>query len=176
MEFQLRNDNAMSWYLNWLNYENRIGELFAGVLLDFLRYVEIPKDVDALDIKNNRNQARMKTARWWDKYLQTTNRIRQLYLPGEEYDFSRLQRAAKQTHSTVKTLMLLNGEDWPEYINELNRTKLNRHQRELVTRAGIDPDEELTTLSIGAYTDEVDLPQDNLQTKWIRELLRKDRE
>jgi len=176
VEFQLRNDNAMSWYLNWLNYEDRIGELFAGVLLDFLRYVEIPKDVDALDIKNNRNQARMKTARWWDKYLQTANRIPQLYLPGEEYDFSRLQRAAKQTHSTVKTLMLLNGGDWPEYINELNRTKLNRHQRELVTRAGIDPNEKLPVLPIGAYTDEVDLPKDGPQTKWIRELLKKDRE
>lgn len=174
-EFQLRNDNAMSWYLNWLNYEGRIGELFAGVLLDFLRYVELPKDKDALDMKNQKHQARLETAWWWDKYLQTANRIPQLYLPGEDYDFSRLQRAAKQTYSTVKALMLLNGGDWPEYINEVNKAKLNRHQRDLVSRAGMDPDEKLPALPIGAYTDEVDLPKEDQQTKWIHELLRRDR-
>lgn len=187
VEFQLRNDNAMSWYLNWFNYEDRIGELFAGVLLDFLRYVEIPKDVDALDIKNNRNQARMKTARWWDKYLQTTNRIRQLYLPGEEYDFNRLVRADKQNHSTTKTMLRLlevKGETFPDYINEVNRAKHNRHQRDLLIQVGIDPDEQITVddlfpgfklVPIGAYTDNIDLPQEDPQTKWIHELLRRDR-
>lgn len=176
VEFQLRNDNAMSWYLNWLNYEGRIGELFAGVLLDFLRFVQLPKGMDMETVREQRNQGRFTTAWWWHKFLDTAIRIPQLYLPGEEYDFSRLQRAAKQTHSTVKTLMLLSGGDWPAYINDVNRAKLNRHQRDLVRRAGFDPDEKLTVLPIGAFTDEIDLPKDEKDKQWIIDLLRQDRE
>lgn len=143
IEFQLRNDNAMSWYLNWLNYEGRIGELFAGVLLDYLRFVQLPKGMDMDTVKLHSNQHRLPTVKWWDKFLNTCSRIPQLYLPGQEYDFSRLQRAAKQTYSTVKALMLLNGGDWGAYINEVNRTKLNRYQRDLVRRLGADPDDEI---------------------------------
>ena len=71
--------------------------------------------------------------------------------------------------------MLLNGGDWPEYINEVNKAKLNRHQRDLVTQAGIDPDEKVPLLPIGAFTDEVDLPQEDPQTQWIKDLLEQDR-
>lgn len=143
VEFQLRNDNAMSFYLNWLNYEGRIGELFAGVLLDYLRFIQLPKGMDMATVREQRHQDRMPTVKWWDKFLGTCNRIPQLYLPGEVYDFTRLERAAKQTYSTVKTLMLATGGDFGAYINEVNRAKLNRHQRDLIRQLGADPDAEI---------------------------------
>lgn len=143
VEFQLRNDNAMSFYLNWLNYEGRIGELFAGVLLDFLRFIELPKGMDVLQMKEQRNQGRLPTARWWDSFLQTCNRIPQLYLPGDQYDLNRLNRAVKQGLSSVKTLLLLNGGDFSAYINEVNKAKLNRVQRDLLRTLGADPDDDV---------------------------------
>lgn len=142
-EFQLRNDNAMAFYLNWLNYEGRIGELFAGVLLDYLRFVELPKGMDMQMIKQHSNQHRLPTAWWWNRFLQTCNRIPQLYLPGEEYDFKRLERAVKQGLSSVKTLLLVNGGDVSAYINDVNRAKLNRVQRDLIHSLGGDPDDQV---------------------------------
>lgn len=143
LEFQLRNDNAMSWYLNWLSYEDRIGELFAGVMLDYLRFVELPKDMDMAAVKALRHQARLPTAWWWNRFLQTCNRIPQMYLPGEEYDMRRLQRAVKQSASSVKALLLLNGGDFSAYINDVNKAKLNRYQRDLIRKLGADPDEDI---------------------------------
>ena len=188
IEFQLRNDNAMSWYLNWLNYEDRIGELFAGVLLDYLRFVQLPKGMDVNTMKEQRHQARLPTVKWWDKFLNTCTRIPQLYLPGEEYDFNRLVRSDKQNHSTTKTMLRLlevKGETFPDYINEVNRAKHNRHQRDLLIQVGIDPDEQITVddlfpgfklVPIGAYIDDIDMPKDDPNTAYIKELLRRDRD
>ena len=66
----------------------------------------------------------------------------------------------------------------------VNRAKANRHQRDLLIQVGIDPNEEITIehlfpgyklVPIGAYTDEVDLPKDDPNTAYIKELLRRDR-
>lgn len=43
-EFQLRNECATSWYLNWCE-ESDIGKLYAGVILDYIRFVYPPRGV-----------------------------------------------------------------------------------------------------------------------------------
>lgn len=85
-EFQLRNDNAVSFYLNWCNHID-VGKLYAGVMVDFLRFVEPPRGCSINEIKDNRNQGRLPTAKWWSSFIGDAERIPQLYLPG--YDYTR---------------------------------------------------------------------------------------
>lgn len=132
MEFQMRNECAMSWYLNWCEHQD-IGKLYAGVMLDFLRFVQPPKNADIEEIKRNRNQGRLPTAKWWLDLLDDVERIPQLYLPGEVYTLERLERFLEhQTYSSLKTYAIAHGGDLTELIDGIKHVDLNIKQKQIL--------------------------------------------
>lgn len=132
MEFQLRNDNAVSWYLNWCEHRD-VGRLYTGVMMDFLRFVQVPKGADIEEIKNNRNQGRLPTAVWWDKLLGEAERIPQMYLPGEEYTLARLERyLEKQSYSSLKTYIIAHDGDLTKLLDGIKHVNLNHKQKQLI--------------------------------------------
>lgn len=133
LEFQLRNDNAMSFYLNWLENRDDIGKLYCGVMIDYLRFVQIPNGKNIENYKRNEHLDRLQTAVWWNKFLHNAERIKQLYLPGEEYTINMLAHyVRKQANSSVKTYLIAQGGDIGTYVDDLNRTPLNKRQIDLL--------------------------------------------
>lgn len=128
MEFQLRNDCAMSFYLNWCLHPD-IGFLYRGMLVDYLRFVSLPIGTKIEDIKRNRNQGRLPTAPWWDKLIDGVDRISQIYLPGEVYTLSKLEHyLAKQTYSSLKTYAIAHDGDLSALIDGISHACLNARQ------------------------------------------------
>lgn len=136
-EFQLRDDCATSFYLNWCNYRD-IGKLFAGVMIDYLRFVEPGKSSNAIDIKKSRHHERLSTASWWDKFVCGAERIPQLYLPGNDYSLESLENyIKKQTNSSVKAYLIANGGDVGSYLEQVKCAKLNAKQLRLLRSLGM---------------------------------------
>ena len=132
MEFQMRNECAMSWYLNW-KQRSDVGCLFSGVMLDYLRFVSPPKGSDIEEIKKNRNQGRLPTADWWSKLLGDVERIPQLYLPGEAYTLARLEHFLEhQTYSSLKTYAIAHGGDLTKLIDGIKHVDLNVKQKQML--------------------------------------------
>lgn len=135
LEFQLRNDSALSFYLNWISHRD-IGELYRGIMMDYLRYLEVPTGHTVEEYRESRNIGRLNTARWWDKFLDGADRIKQLYLPGQEYTLERLQSYVyRQTSSSVKTLLAATGGDLGNYLDHVQNAQLNAKQRDLIGRS-----------------------------------------
>lgn len=128
-EFQLRNDNATSWYLNWVKHRD-VGKLYAGVMVDFLRFVAPPRGCSIKDIKDNRNQGRLPTTKWWSDFIGDAERISQLYLPGEEYTLAHLERyLEKQTYSSLKAYIIAHDGDVGKLIDGIRHCELNARQK-----------------------------------------------
>lgn len=128
-EFQLRNDNAVSFYLNWCNNRD-IGSLYAGVMIDFLRFVQPPKGASIKEIKQNRHQGRLPTAKWWEDFIGTAKRIPQLYLPGYDYTLAHLEHyLEKQSYSSLKAYMIAHDGDLTKLIDGISKCELNAKQK-----------------------------------------------
>ncbi len=139
-EFQLRNDCATSFYLNWINYSD-IGTLYRGVLADFLRFVAVPKGMNIKNVKENRNQGRLPTTPWWDKLTGDVQKISQLYLPAERYTLANLERyLEKQTYSSLKAYVIAHDGDISKLAEGIKHAKLNNRQRVLLSELFSDLD------------------------------------
>lgn len=132
-EFQLRNDCAMSWYLNWCNCPD-VGKLYSGVMLDYLRFVDIPPGWGSIDtIKRGRNQSMLPTARFWSRMLGEVERIPQLYLPGETYTIEKLERyLERQTYSSLKTYAIAHDGDLSKLLDGVKHANLNTKQKQIL--------------------------------------------
>ena len=132
-EMQLRNDNATSLYLNYINgYRGRVGAMAAAELNGYLRFFEVPKGMTAIEIKAHDNAHRYKSARWWLKFVATVETLRQLHLPGNEYTYEVLSRYVRQTHSSVKTFLELNHGDVGAYLDEVYKSEQSTKQVDLI--------------------------------------------
>lgn len=146
MEFQLRNDNATSFYLNWVEYQAKgIGWLFRGIMLDYLRFVDGDPEKVRL-MKAQKNQKLLPTAKWWAKLLDDAVKIPQLYLPGEEYTLERLDHYVKKNiSSTLHTYAIAHDGDIGDLIDAVRHCKLNPKQKVLLhtlersKRANLNP-------------------------------------
>lgn len=135
LEFQLRNECATSFYLNWVQlYDKGIGFIFRGIMLDFLRFVDgDPDKIRAY--KDQKHQQLLPTAKWWDQFLQDAEKIPQLYIPGEEYTLDRLDHyAEKNLVSTLKTYAIAHDGDLTNLIKAVEHAKLNTRQRTLLSQ------------------------------------------
>lgn len=133
IEFQLRNDNALSLYLNWCNMPDDIGLLFRGVLADYLRFVSVPRGCSMKKIRDSKNYGNLDTAPWWDKLLGDASKIHQLYLPGESYTIERLEAyLERQTYSSLKTYSIAHDGDLTKIIEGVKNKKLNIKQQQLL--------------------------------------------
>jgi len=125
VEFQLRDEAADSFMINLLAYKD-IGRTFSGVLLNYLRYT-----TKAPDPLNHHN--RIRTVRWWDEFLGTSEKIRNVTVGGLEYNFSDLESfIKKQCLSSLKAYVELNGGSVDPLIKLISDAKMNRRQEELV--------------------------------------------
>ena len=106
-EFQLRNESAMSVYLVQKTCPDlSIGELYAGILKNYIRFVQVPRGQDINTIKANKNQSRLSSPRWWTDFVGDVEKLPQLYLPGAEYTIDRLEHyIKKQLASSLKAYM-----------------------------------------------------------------------
>lgn len=143
LEFQLRNDNATSWYLNWVQKRD-VGKLYAGVMVDFLRFVSPPRGTSIKDIKKHSHQHRLPTVQWWQDFIGEAERIPQLYLPGEEYTLGHLERyLEKQSYTSLKTYIIAHGGDISKLVDGIKHCQLNNKQRILLANLFKDKDEKI---------------------------------
>lgn len=129
-EFQLRNDNATSWYLNWCEYRDDIGKLYSGIMKDYLRFVSVPRGMSMRDIRQNRHQGRLPTAPWWERFIGDAERIPQLYLPGQEYTLERLEYYLEHNvASSIKAYIEAHDGDIGKLLDAVSRVQLNTKQK-----------------------------------------------
>lgn len=125
-EFQLRNDNATSFYLNLSQVcGGDFAKCYYGMLHDYLRFTTKP------NMHDHNQSTRLKVCPWWSKFLQGVGKIGQLYLPGNEYDIGTATHIySKQMSSTVRTIMEASGGDLTGIIETAKKAPLNKKQRE----------------------------------------------
>lgn len=129
LEFQLRNDNATSWYLNWCEHRD-VGKLYTGVMKDYLRFVSPPRGTSIKTIKQHSNQHRLPTVTWWERFIGEAERIPQLYLPGQQYTLDRLEHYLEHNvSSSLKTYMIAHGGDLSKLLDAVKHCKLNAKQK-----------------------------------------------
>ncbi len=128
-EFQFRNDSATSWYLNWCEHRD-IGKLYAGVMIDFLRFVSPPRGTSIKTIKQHSNQHRLPTVTWWSDFIGAAERIPQLYLPGQDYTLDRLEHYLEHNvASSLKAYMIAHDGDIGKLLDAVKHCKLNAKQK-----------------------------------------------
>lgn len=129
-EFQLRNDNALSFYLNLSQTcGGNFAECYYGMMHDYLRFTTKP------NLHDHNQSNRLIVCRWWKEFLQGVQKIPQFYLPGNDYDISNISRVyARQYASTVRTLIEAAEGDVTEIIDTALSAKLNRRQREALAK------------------------------------------
>ena len=122
-EFQLRDDNATSFYLNLSKTCNgNFSKCYYGMLHDFLRFITVPND----GIHSNRK----KVCPFWLHFLKGVDKIKQLYLPGNRYDVGKaLEIFNRQCSSTARLLVeAFGGVD--ELLASTFDAKLNKKQKD----------------------------------------------
>lgn len=131
-EMQMRNACALSFILNW--FENPfVGNLYAGVLLDYLRFTTKPNMI------GEHHECRLKTAGFWQRFIGEIERIPQLYLQGREYTLERCYKFVKKSAaSSLKTMMMASGGDVSGIVDIIVPAKLNRKQELLLNQLDVD--------------------------------------
>ena len=104
VEFQLRNDSALSFFLTCIETGD-IGSTFSGVLLDYLRFTT---EVN----KNDHNQGRLRVCKWWLNFCNSAEKIKLFKIGGSEYNVDNLcNYLVKQVGGSILTYNILFGED-----------------------------------------------------------------
>ena len=137
-ELQMRNDAALSFLLNWLGDSCtrmsgsgpqllEIGNIFAGVLMDFLRFTTSSPE--------NHNHRRCDVCSWWLRFLGSVESCRQIYLPARSYSLPRVQSFLdRQASSSLKLWLEANNGDWEDIKAMVEGASLNRRQMELLKK------------------------------------------
>lgn len=124
LEMQLRNDNAISFVLNYYKLRS-VPETYYGVMHDYLRILKERPDGTHYD--------RIELARFWEEFLSGIRKLRQCYLPKPARtvdDF--LDYVRTNVASTVRTYLELTGDDPQSLYNLAMAGKMNRKQKDLV--------------------------------------------
>ena len=129
-EMQSRNDCAKSILLNIFQYDYDIGYVYKGILHDYLRF--LTKSRFSVDPKHIN---RINTCRWWLKLLDNISKIKQIKLPGIDYNAATLYRYIKvQTSSSLKTFLKLNNNDYSKLQKIIDDAEINLKQSELLSK------------------------------------------
>ncbi len=135
-EFQLRNDNATSFYLNLSDTcHGDFVRCYYGMLHDYLRFITQPND--------HMNSDRKKVCPWWKSFLEGVGKIAQLYLPADDYDLPALFRFLNhQCGSSMRTYLEAHGGDVTGLVAMASGAKLNKKQLELLDNLRKDESDE----------------------------------
>lgn len=112
VEMQLRDDRAFAFLNSMYHAEMPIGELFAGVLLNYLRFVE-PCEEDS-------NKSRWKMTEYWARLIDDASRIRLLVAPGEEYNEERCRHYVVDIAGNAIATMIEIAGGPDEFANMIN--------------------------------------------------------
>ena len=125
-EMQMRNDNAVSFLLNWFRVQD-IGNCYAGVLRDFLRFTTSAPE--------GKNHARCLTSPWWDLFLGRVGACPQLYVDGGVFTLWHVQRfLERQAASSLKLWLAANDGDFQDIMDMIEGARLNSRQQQLLDR------------------------------------------
>ena len=103
-EFQLRDKSADSFIYRLLERED-IGAVYGGTLLNYLRYT-----VRAPDPSSSHNYDSVKTACWWEKFVGTSEKIKNFYVGGVQYNLDSLyEYLSVQAGSSMRTYVEIFG-------------------------------------------------------------------
>lgn len=131
-EFQLRNDQAESFVMNWMK-QGSLAKTFAGVLLYYLRFTTSAPD-------KNRNNSRIDTVSWWDAFLGECEQLPGIFTGGLEYNQERLDKALKMCLSTVATFVRSQGGDLTRLVELISYAEINPRQQEFLDNLERDHD------------------------------------
>lgn len=113
VEIQLRRENAMAFASLYLQNDD-LGQLFCGVLVDYLRYCE-SSDTDS-------NKWRWPLKDYWSALVKDAARIRLLSTPGVEYNLQNLESFVfSQAGNSIRTYIECFGID--AFMNRLRETQ-----------------------------------------------------
>lgn len=130
VEFQLRDNAADSFILNLLNYRD-IGRTYGGVLLNYLRYTVRAPD-------GNNNYDWIPTVKWWAKFVDTAEKIKNIKVGGLEYNFFNLESfLVKQCASSLKAYIQAAGGSTEGLMKMIEEAKLNKKQKEMLSQMGV---------------------------------------
>lgn len=124
-EIQLRKENAIGFAM----LTGDICTNYFGVLNNYLRFIE-PSETDS-------NKRRAQTADWWQKFLQTSERLKIFQCPGIEYDVMCLDGYVYgQCAGAISTMIELVGLfTFLDRLDEAVRSrKLNPKYRDLINQ------------------------------------------
>lgn len=125
-EMQMRNKNATSFLLNWFRVGN-VGEVYACVLRDYLRFTTAPVDCNHYD--------RAVTCAWWDTFIGGLGSCAQLYLAPPSYTMDRVRAFLERScASTLKLFLQVHNGDMQDLIDIVDHAKLNSRQLQLLDR------------------------------------------
>lgn len=128
-EVQLRNDRA-DCFLKLLMAGNDLGNLFVGVINNYIRFV-VPSETDT-------NLSRAKTADFWFRFLQTFEKV-SLYVPEHYYSETKLEKFVKQqvSGSIVVFIALFGFNAFRDVITGKSHLNLNPKHKLLLQSHGI---------------------------------------
>ena len=132
-EFQLRNKNALSFYLNLYKLNGNWSECYFGVLSDFVTFL----NCSSLDVGHH--SERLKPVKWWTDLIGNAWKLNQLYLPGRDYTLQNIQNYwVRNCLSSAKAILLVelqrNGNDATGFIEKILDAELNDKQSAAVNK------------------------------------------
>ena len=127
VEFQLRDEAADSFLANLLAREGRIGETYGGVLLNYLRYTtSVPGFPET-------NYNRLDTVGWWDKFVGTAQKIKNIKVGGLEYNYFNLESfVIRQCAGALKAYVDVHGGDVGPLLEVISKARLSKKHEELL--------------------------------------------
>ena len=125
-EMQMRNDNAVSFLLNWFRAKD-IGKCYGGVLLDFLRFTRTSPE--------QHNHQRCQVMPWWTQFVGEVMRCPQLYVNGSDWGLWDVQHfLERQAASSLRLWLEANNGDLTDIVEMIEGARLNRRQQMLLDR------------------------------------------
>lgn len=124
-EFQLRNDNAVSFLLNWVK-SGDVGRCYSGVLRDFLRFTKTTP---------GNHSERCEVCAWWQRFIGAAANCRQIYLQGGTYTMLDVEHFIKrQAASSLKLWLEAHNGDFSDILDMCEKSQLNFRQAQLLAK------------------------------------------
>lgn len=122
IEFQMRDETALSFLKKWIGQQLAISDVFLGILQNQLMYYTS---------YDGKNRDRMRVVGWWKSLIGATERMKMSYQGGMEYNCERLRLyVLKQAASSINAYVQLFG------VNDLKESvehvRLNDRQKALL--------------------------------------------
>lgn len=121
-EIQLRNENAQLYVQNILKGELSYGEIFSITLNNYLAFIN----------EDDINKSRCTLLSWWEKYLETTKRIKIFERKNIDYNLPKLEKFLNHNcSSSIKTYYEIYGQKGIDDIIK-NAKTLSAKQKKII--------------------------------------------